>query len=379
MRNTSKLAALTAVVVTGIWLILNIAYAVKYIWGVDPTGFAAIAPYISRVDISAANTIIFFLTAWFVYRGIALYQSVCRGKLTAAQAWTPSFPFPAGFKTLLIQLGLLGTIFAFIIAFNRLATSSPQQQRVYDQAILIVPLGAALWSSFAGIGFAFIVVPPIHKIFTSLLGVKPQRDDNAHEIANLSNTLASFGTTTGATTQALQQMLERASTINQLLSNLAASDVRQTVNELAASVSALVKVMTGVAESQIQLSNAMSVLTRGAAELRAEFQATRVQLGDVNKALTQSATRAAEIRRALSTLDQSVSANNTAYREGFARLEAIDRRMAELSGSVDKLQVEMNAMGKTMHQLALTTVSARPTQYRWWHLLGLLRKDQQEN
>lgn len=149
MRKISKLAALGAVIVTGIWLILNIVYAVKYIWGIDPTRLGGFAPYISQVDISAANTIIFFLTAWFVYRGIVRYEAVSEGKLAAARVCTPTFPFPVGFKTLLIQLGLLGTIFAFIIAFSRLSTSSPQQQHVYDQAILIVPLGAALWSSFA--------------------------------------------------------------------------------------------------------------------------------------------------------------------------------------------------------------------------------------
>ena len=63
MRAISKFAALGAVVITSVWLILNLIYAVKYIWGVDPTGLARMAPYISRVDISAANTIIFFLTA----------------------------------------------------------------------------------------------------------------------------------------------------------------------------------------------------------------------------------------------------------------------------------------------------------------------------
>jgi hypothetical protein len=189
------------------------------------------APYISRVDISAANIIIFFLTAWFVHRGISLCEEVRRGKLNAARVWTLSFPFPQGFKTLLIQLGLLGTIFAFIIAFNRLAVSSPQEQHAHDQAILIVPLGAALWSSFAGVGFAFIVVPGIQKIFRSVLGVKPAREDGAHEIANLSNTLASFGTTAGATTQALEQLGERASAINQILANIGASDVRETAKK----------------------------------------------------------------------------------------------------------------------------------------------------
>jgi hypothetical protein len=378
MRKISKLVALCAVFVTGIWLILNIIYAVKYIWGIDPSHLAGFAPYISQVDISAANTIIFFFTAWFIYRGVVLYDSVCKGKLTAASVWTSTFPFPSGFKTLLIQLGLLGTIFAFIIAFNRLSTSSPQQRHVYDQAILIVPLGAALWSSFAGVGFAFIVIPPIQKIFTRLLGVKPQRETNTHEIANLSNTLAFFGTTTGATTQALQHMLERTSAINQLLSNFAGSEVRQIVNELVAGVSALVKVMAGIAESQCQLSNAISLLGRGAAELRAEFQATRTPLIAINQALAQSAAQNEETRRTLSALQQSVAENNTASREMATRLAALGQRILELSGTSARLQAEMNATGAIMRQMTLTVAVRRP-RYRLWNVLGFWRKHQQES
>jgi chromosome segregation ATPase len=273
---------------------------------------------------------------------------------------------------------LLGTIFAFIIAFNRLSTSSPQQQHVYDQAILIVPLGAALWSSFTGVGFAFIVLPPVHKIFTRLLGVKPQRETNAHEIASLSNTLAFFGTTTGATTQALQHMLERTSAINQLLSSFAGSEARQMVNELVAGVSALVKVMAGIAESQSQLTNAVSVLGRGAAELRAEIQATRAPLSAINQALAQSAAQGEETRKMLSALQQSVAENNTASRETATRLAALDRRMSELSGTAAKLQAEMNAMASVMRQLTLTG-AVRRQRYRWWHALGFWRKDQQES
>jgi hypothetical protein len=379
MRPTSKLAALGAVVVTGIWLVLNIIYAVKYIWGIDPTGLAGMAPYISRVDISAANTIIFFFTAWFLYRGICLYDAVCKGKLPVAKVWNPSFPFPQGFKTLLIQLGLLGTIFAFIIAFNRLSVSSPQGQHVHDQAILIVPLGAALWSTFAGVGFAFVVVPGIQKIFISLMAVKPPREDSAHEIANLSNTLASFGTTTGATTHAMQQMLERASAINQILANIGASDFRQTANELASGVSALVNTMPQVADSQVQLSNTVAVLTRSVGELRAEFQGARAQLATLNKALGQSAAHAEESRRSLASLEERVAANSTACRDLSTHLAAGDHRLSDLSGSASKLEEEMTNLGSIMRQLKLTVAAVRPRQYRWWHGFGFWRKDQPEN
>src|SRR6185437_1674231 len=141
--------------------------------------------------------------------------------------------FPQGFSNLLIQLGLLGTIFAFIIAFNRLAGASSQNQYSQAQSILIVPLGAALWSSFSGVGFAFVVVPPIQKIFASLMGVKPRSEDSAYQVANLSDTLSRLGTTTSATANALGQMQQRTSAINDLLANISGSDLRQTVNTIA--------------------------------------------------------------------------------------------------------------------------------------------------
>jgi len=379
MRTLARLATFAAVVITGIWLALNVIYAAKYIWGIDPTGLAGMAPYISRVDISAANTIIFFLTAWFVHRGMGLCDGVRLGKLNVAKVWTPSFPFPQGFKTLLVQLGLLGTIFAFIIAFNRLAVSSPQEQHAHDQAILIVPLGAALWSSFAGVGFAFIVVPGIQRIFRPILGVKPAREDGAHEIASLSNTLASFGTTAGATTQALQQMGERASSINQILAKIGDSDLRKTVNEVASAVSTLVKVMPQIVESQVHLSNTVSALTRAVADLRGELQGTRSQIGTLNKALAQSDDHSEEARKSVASLQEHVSANSAASRELSSRLAANDQRVAGLSASAGKLQEEMNILGGAMQQLRVTIAALRPLRHRWWHGFGFWRKDQPEN
>jgi chromosome segregation ATPase len=211
------------------------------------------------------------------------------------------------------------------------------------------------------------------------MGIKPPREDSAHEIGNLSNTLASFGTTTGATTHALQQMLERASAINEILTNIGASDLRQTVNELASGVSALVKMIPQFADSQIQFANTVSVLTRSIADLRAEFQGTRAQLATLNKALAQSAAHAEETRRSLASLEERVAGNSTACRDLSTRLATGDQRVSDLSGSIAKLQEEVSTLGSIMRQLKLTVAAVRPRQYRWWHGFGFWRRNQPEN
>jgi len=136
-----------------------------------------------------------------------------------------------------------------------------------------------------------------------------------------------------------------------------------------------VKLMPQVAESQIQLSNTVSVLTRSIAELRAEFQGTRTQFATLNKALAQSVAHAEESRRSRASLEERVAANSAVCQELSIRLATGDRRLSNLSDSAAKLQEEMSSLGSITRQLRLTVAAVRPRQYRWW----FWRKDQPEN
>lgn len=170
---------------------LNLLYAVEKLSGLSILGLAdEDVPYLARVDLSTVTTLVLALTLWAVTRGVWRLRRAAGGE--PWKLWHPGFPFSAGFRNLLIQLGLLGTIFAFIVAFDDMAsmTRKGAGSPSYDPAILIAPLGTALWSTFAGIAVAFLVLPPMERLFKKAL--RPKEDDAHKEVEAVGSSLAAL-------------------------------------------------------------------------------------------------------------------------------------------------------------------------------------------
>jgi hypothetical protein len=103
------------------------------------------------VDLSTVTTLVLFITA-------ACATSAC-WRLSSGEKsrWTggESFPFWAGFQSSFVQLGLLGTIFGFIVAFH----SNRAELEGYDPMIIYSALGTSLYSTFFATVLAYVVAP----------------------------------------------------------------------------------------------------------------------------------------------------------------------------------------------------------------------------
>ncbi|HYO12481.1 MAG TPA: MotA/TolQ/ExbB proton channel family protein [Thermoanaerobaculia bacterium] len=161
---------------------LNLLYAIEELSRFSILGLAEKdVPYLARVDLSTVTTLVIALTLLAITRGVWSLRRAAGGE--PWKVWHPGLPFSSGFRNLLIQLGLLGTIFAFIVAFDDMASMTRSKEAgspSYDPAILIAPLGTALWSTFAGIAVAFLVLPPVEALFKKALRAK---EGEAHDEA----------------------------------------------------------------------------------------------------------------------------------------------------------------------------------------------------
>jgi hypothetical protein len=70
------------------------------------------------------------------------------------------FPFPDPYKVYFIQMGLLGTIVGFVLAF---AEVDPRAER--QSVILLEALGTALWSTLTALVLAYVLCPVVEGIY----------------------------------------------------------------------------------------------------------------------------------------------------------------------------------------------------------------------
>lgn len=73
------------------------------------------------------------------------------------------FPFPEPYKVYYIQMGLLGTIVGFVLAF---AEVDPRAER--QSLILLEALGTALWSTLTAIVLAYVACPVVEGAYRRL-------------------------------------------------------------------------------------------------------------------------------------------------------------------------------------------------------------------
>lgn len=79
------------------------------------------------------------------------------------------FPFPGSYRGRFVQLGLLGTIVGFVIAFSSIkAGSSENPYSIQQSKIMLDALGTALWSTLTALILAY-VFGPLLEAFMKLL------------------------------------------------------------------------------------------------------------------------------------------------------------------------------------------------------------------
>jgi len=219
--------------------------------------------YVITVDYSTATTLVGVLTAGCFTRGMyRLYQAHTKH----AWALVPNqrnMPFWPGYKALYSQLGLLGTLFGFIVAFKETTGASPEK--------ILGALGTALWSSFMAIAFAFLICPPIEKLFQLCL-----RRGNTNSVPGgmVRYDMASLTTALAG----LYQQITKVTTALERLEHVGA--VENMLREWAA-------LQTDFAVLKGQLNEQQHALAQGLAEQHAGLDALTQKQGELTKQLQQ--------------------------------------------------------------------------------------------
>ncbi len=315
LRVLARLSTFLIMLVTAEWLILNVIFATQYIWGIDLLGLVKYAPYISRVDVSAANTLIFFLTGLFLFTGTRRYCAASVSKAELAKIRDPHFPFPSRFKVVLVQLGLLGTVFAFIIAFNRLAGASPEAQHRYDPALLVVPLGAALWSTFAGIAFAYIIVPAIQRLFSFLLRTPSATTSASQDVNSVVDSFASLKKQVTATSDELGYLNEKLGRVESQLDSIGQSPLLLSIENATGAANAAVQAVDALKLAGTDMAVAANTITEATSSQCHEVKTVREDMAILSRIVTQqSQTIAAQIT-ATGQLEHELRATALVIRE----------------------------------------------------------------
>jgi hypothetical protein len=114
-------------------------------------------------DLSVISPALVLFTALCMATGAAL---LVRPSLWPQRFGSPRFPFPSAYRGHFVQLGLLGTIVGFVIAFS----SADGRGAVggAEPALLLDALGTALWSTLTALTLAYVVGPPVEAVYAAL-------------------------------------------------------------------------------------------------------------------------------------------------------------------------------------------------------------------
>lgn len=262
---------------------------------------------IITVDLSTVTTLLPLLTAGFITFGIMKLYGKTSAKLDIKEKDKVHFPFWSTYKTTFVQLGLVGTLFAFIIAFSQARTPA-EATSVAATDMLLAALGTALWSTFSAILLAFAICPVIEIPFRKAMnrgsdnGENNSVDKDIESISNTFNTLrekisltnSAFDNLAGAIKNlgGADELEKFMRTVKKALSDLDIKllQLRQDNKNVVTSLSDLEKRISNLVQTFARLGDRQ----RGMEE---NHQMIDSKLADLKEELSRSKNRLSELER----------------------------------------------------------------------------------
>lgn len=233
----------------------------------------------------------------------------------ATRRWSSlHFPFPEPYKVYYIQMGLLGTIVGFVLAF---AEVDPRAER--QSLILLEALGTALWSTLTAIVLAYVVCPvveaPYRRLRDMLLPREPGDTRSALDLLRARTFAAAeeldvLGAATRALTAASQTLGAELGD-RELASRLARVETQ---------VAELVHVAGTLAAAHSELRDRIVALESESASAAQCAQRQQQTLAQQEEQLTAVGSDLAALRR----MSEALAAEAPAHRAVRARLDAVD-------------------------------------------------------
>lgn len=297
---------------TGIAWIMNLGSTLLRLGGIDlgiqnlkllllAYGMSYLILDIVTVDLSTVTTFLLLVTAVLITSGVKKVYRRTGAKSSIEDGDKIHFPFWPTYKTTFVQLGLLGTLFAFIIAFSQARTPAAASS-VPATDTLMAALGTALWSTFSAILLAFVLCPLVEMPFRKALnrdsdnGKNDSVDEDVESISNTFNALrerisltnSAFDNLTGAI-----KNLGGADELDQFMRT-----VKKNLSDLDIKLTQLEQGNKNVVRSLSDLEERLSNLTQGLAQLggaqrevEKNHQLIENKLSDLKEGLLRSADR----------------------------------------------------------------------------------------
>jgi gas vesicle protein len=313
------------------------------------------------VDLSSVTTFLIMLTYLFIISGINKLYQVKTGKRSLDKSSIEHFPFWDSYRTTFVQLGLVGTLFAFIIAFGsakiltasdnhkpvqleqkwfsdsdsniRTSSESPNDTIPADitktpisdtsvnvgksstsaSIILLDALGTALWSTFSAILLAFILCPIIEMAFRNRIkkisplidpdGSNEQIDQDISTVSMSFKELCNSVLEADSAFQQLQQELIRLGGIDKLTRFVA-----ETTNHLSILNTKLHQITDDVGNIQRRLDAFQSGYYRLGEEQENLKRTHQILVEDQKNSNANTSKISEEIMRKVSKIDDRLSA-----------------------------------------------------------------------
>lgn len=184
-----------------------------------------------------------FLLAWFFF-------GLCRGSFRILQQGIPTanwhnwlhFPFPRNHKTHWVQLGLLGTIWGFLIIGFQMEENKENTQEAIN--ILIQAFGTALLSTFTAVILAYICAPlaiqGIRKFLDNTVMQQnelPWRKTTVSAIDQVSSSLIAFGKKVKSASEEIDGFVNALGTIKEQIQTL--PDVVNQISNIQKNISSI--------------------------------------------------------------------------------------------------------------------------------------------
>ena len=149
-----------------------------------------------------------FTLLCMTYSGFLLLRAV---PVKKGRSPGPRFPFPSAYKGYYIQIGLIGTIVGFVIAFSNINPSLQGQSEV-----LLDALGTALWSTLTAITLAYVICPLVEILFQGWLWVRTGYDPHPDTLS----AIEALRVRTVAATESLDDFARSISALSADMDNL---------------------------------------------------------------------------------------------------------------------------------------------------------------
>jgi hypothetical protein len=341
------------------------------------------------IDVSTVTAFLAWQFMFWVSRGM---WYVAQGRITPALSRT--FPFPRNFANTWVQLGLIGTIWGFLLLGFGLQSRTGLRESEAIISLLVQAFGTALLSTFAGVVLAYVAAPLVREGFSRCL-VSPigteseetasgeflswiQKVNNSfRELADATNanrgefvqTFNALTTEVNTLKEGVQTFLaELQSPLNELNANL--GKLREQTKALTVNLDGLNgsvgKMESAVRENSLDIRNALDAIRRTVGDAsRASAENLLKGFAETSRSSAESLLRGED--RTRTAIVEAIQALSNAHRQERRHLDPLVERLEQMCGELQAIRGQLGQLPESLaeqQRQLIATLGGTPQQER---------------